>query len=167
MDVAPRDFENSSLGGSRLPDQAEEFRGMTEATRVRDLMSSVVTSLDMNDQLTIADDIMKLGRIRHLPVLGGDGRLVGILSQRDLFRGALARTLGYGEHAQQKLFGILRVKEVMTNDPETIEPDAPAAEAARRLVEKKIGCLVVVDGGGLAGILTETDFVAAYASGGA
>ena len=136
---------------------------MGERARVRDLMSSEVATLDMNEKLTIADDVMKLGRIRHMPVVDGDGRLTGILSQRDLFRGALARALGYGQHAQQKLLGILRVKEVMTNDPETIGPDASAAEAARRLVEKKLGCLLVVEGEELVGILTEGDFVAAWA----
>jgi CBS domain-containing protein len=132
---------------------------MSEERRVRDVMSSDVTTLDMNDQLTIADDIMKLGRIRHLPVLDGDGLLVGILSQRDLFRGALARNLGYGEHAQNKLLGILRVKEVMTNDPATIAPDAPLTEAAKRMTEQKIGCLLVVEKDALVGILTEGDFV--------
>jgi CBS domain-containing protein len=127
--------------------------------RVRDLMTPEVTTLRRNDALSIADDVMRLGRIRHLPVLDDDGQLVGIVSQRDLFRGALARALGYGAHAQQKLLGQLVVKEVMTNDPVTIGPDAPLAEAARLMLQRKIGCLVVVEGGRLAGILTESDFV--------
>jgi len=126
---------------------------------VRDIMSSDATTLDTNDQLTIADDIMNLGRIRHLPVLDGDGRVAGVVSQRDLFRGALARNLGYGEHAQSKLLGILHVKDVMTNDPRTIHPDASISEAAALLVKHKIGCLLVVDGEELVGILTETDFI--------
>ncbi len=129
------------------------------AMRVRDLMTPEVTTLRRNDALSIADDVMRLGRIRHLPVLDEDGQLVGIVSQRDLFRGALARALGYGAHAQQKLLGQLVVKEVMTNDPVTIGPDAPLAEAARLMLQRKIGCLVVVEGGRLAGILTESDFV--------
>jgi len=127
--------------------------------RVRDLMAPEVTTLQRNDTLSIADDVMRLGRIRHLPVLDDDGLIVGIVSQRDLFRGALARALGYGAHAQQKLLGQLVVKEVMTNDPVTIGPDAPLAEAARLMLQRKIGCLVVVQDGRLAGILTESDFV--------
>ena len=128
--------------------------------KVRDLMSADVAPVFRNDQLLIADDVMRLGRIRHTPVLDeGTGEVVGILSQRDLFRGALARALGYGEHAQQKVLGMLLVKDVMTNDPATIAPDAPLADAARLMLERKIGCLPVVEGGKLVGILTESDFV--------
>jgi CBS domain-containing protein len=126
-------------------------------------MSPEVTTLRRNDKLSIADDVMRLGRIRHLPVLDEDGQVVGIVSQRDLFRGALARALGYGAHAQQKILGQLVVKEVMTNDPITIGPEAPLTEAARLMLHRKIGALVVVDGGQLVGILTESDFVRRFA----
>ena len=95
---------------------------MEAPATVRDVMSTSVTTLDVNDELTLADDVMNLGRVRHMPVLDGNGDLVGILSQRDLFRGALARSLGYGTHAQQKLLGILKVKDVMTNDHVTVGP---------------------------------------------
>jgi CBS domain-containing protein len=132
---------------------------MSSGKIVRDVMSAEVTTLDVNDRLAIADDVMRLGRIRHMPVLEPDGSIAGIVSQRDLFRGALARSLGYGEHAQQKLLGILYVKDVMSRDPATIGPDEPLSEAARRLHEGKIGCLLVVEGGKLVGILTEGDFV--------
>jgi len=138
---------------------------MTSPLRVRDLMTSEVTTLRRNDKLSIADDVMRLGRIRHLPVLDEDDQVVGIVSQRDLFRGALARALGYGAHAQQKLLDQLIVKEVMTNDPVTIAPDAPLAEAARLMLQQKIGALVVVEDGRIAGILTEADFVRRFAEG--
>jgi len=128
--------------------------------KVRDLMSAEVATVLRNDQLLIADDLMRLGRIRHTPVLDeSTGEVVGVVSQRDLFRGALARSLGYGEHAQQKMLGMLRVKDVMTTDPVTVRPDAPLAEAARIMLERKIGCLPVVEAGKLVGILTESDFV--------
>jgi len=128
--------------------------------KVRDLMSAEVATVHRNDQLLIADDLMRLGRIRHTPVLDEDtGEVVGILSQRDLFRGALARSLGYGAHAQQKMLGMLLVKDVMTTDPLTVGPDAPLAEAARIMLERKVGCLPVIEGGKLVGILTESDFV--------
>ena len=126
---------------------------------VRDAMSAQVSTLMRNDTLSIADDVMRLGRIRHMPVLDEEGAIAGVVSQRDLFRGALARSLGYGAHAQQKLLGSLLVKEVMSTDPITVGIDEPLSAAARKLYEAKVGCLLVVEDGRLVGILTESDFV--------
>jgi CBS domain-containing protein len=124
-------------------------------------MTREVTTLRRNDKLSLADDLMNMKRIRHLPVLDDDSDdLVGIVSQRDLFRGALARALGYGEKAQRTMLDMLVVKDVMTNQVVHVAPDAPAAEAARSMLERKIGCLPVLEDGRLVGILTESDFVA-------
>src|SRR5208337_4296342 len=93
--------------------------------KVRDVMTTDPTTLKRTDKLTLADDIMRLGRVRHLPVVDDDGELlVGIVSQRDLFRDALAQALGYGRHAQRKILDSLAVKDVMTSEVATISPDA-------------------------------------------
>jgi CBS domain-containing protein len=126
-------------------------------------MSTAVKTLGRNDQVSLADDVMTADRIRHLPVLDEDGRLCGILSQRDMFRGALAGALGYGTTAQRKVLTTLAIKEVMATDVVTVGPDTVLSEAARLMLERKIGCLPVVDGGKLVGILTEGDFVALVA----
>jgi CBS domain-containing protein len=146
-----------------VPWEAEEIEKWKEL-RVRSIMTLDVTTLKRNDKLTLADDIMQLGRIRHLPVLDEEGQqLVGLVTQRDLFRGALARALGYGQHAQRKVFDTLLVKEVMSSEVITTTPDTPLVEAARVLLERKIGCLPVLEGGHLVGIVTESDFVAMVA----
>jgi len=126
---------------------------------VKQLMTPVVRTLGRNDELTHADELMTAQRIRHVPVLDEDGRVCGVVSQRDLFRGALAKALGYGKTAQQKMHSLLRVKEVMSASVITIGPHEPLANAARLMLEHKIGCLPVVDGDALLGILTEGDFV--------
>ena len=131
--------------------------------RVGDCMTRDVATLRRNDQLLIADQVMQLGRIRHMPVLDEDDELVGILSQRDLFRGALVRALGYGTVAQQRLMKTIAVKEIMTTQILTASPDESLAGAARRMLDHKIGCLPVVDNGKLIGILTESDYVSAIA----
>ena len=132
--------------------------------KVRDVMTADPTTLKRNDKLTLADDIMSLGRARHLPVLDDDDQtLAGIVTQRDLFRDALAQALGYGKHAQRKLLDSLAVKDVMGTEVVTIKPDASLVYAARLLTERKIGCLPVVENGRLVGILTEGDFVALIA----
>lgn len=132
--------------------------------KVRDVMTVDPTTLKRNDKLTLADDIMRLGRIRHLPVVDDDDQtVVGIVTQRDLFRDALAQALGYGRHAQRKLLDTLSVKDVMATEVVTAGPDASLVEAAKILTERKIGCLPVVENGKLVGILTEGDFVALVA----
>ena len=122
-------------------------------------MTKDVVTLDRNEKLTVADDIMKLGRIRHLPVVDEDGALTGIVSQRDLFHSGLLRALGYGSHARDQALGLLVLKEAMKTEVLTVTPDAPLAEAAQIMLKQKIGCLVVVEGKKIVGILTESDFV--------
>ncbi len=141
--------------------QQREQRGseMSGLRTVREVMSGDVTTLDVNDNLSIADDVMNLGRIRHMPVVDEDDQLVGIVSQRDIFRGALSRLLGYGERAQSRLIATLSVKDVMTTHPKSVGPDALLSEAAQTIYENKLGCLVVVEGEKVVGILTESDFV--------
>jgi CBS domain-containing membrane protein len=88
--------------------------------KVREVMTADPTTLKRNDKLTLADDIMRLGRVRHLPVLDDDQTLVGIVTQRELFRDALAQALGYGQHAQRKLLDSLAVKDVTATEVVTI-----------------------------------------------
>ncbi len=131
---------------------------------VRELMSQPVLTLGRNDKLSIADDLLEQQRIRHIPVLDADGLLCGIISQRDLFRGALLRALGYGSRLAEKMLESLPVKEAMSSPVHTVAPDTSAADAARLMLEKKVGCLPVVSDGKLLGIITESDFVEAAAS---
>ena len=127
---------------------------------VRDVMTPDVVTLGRNESLVVADDVMRLGRIRHLPVVDTDGALAGIVSQRDLFHSGLLKALGYGTHAKQQALELLVLKEAMKTEVVTIAPDAPLVEAAQIMLDRKIGCLVVVDDAGkIAGILTESDFV--------
>jgi CBS domain-containing membrane protein len=122
-------------------------------------MTKDVMTLDRNDKLTAADDVMRLGRIRHMPVVDDDGALAGIVSQRDLFHSGLLRALGYGSHAKEQALGLLSLKEAMKTEVVTVTPDAPLSEAAKIMLAQKIGCLVVVEGKKIVGILTESDFV--------
>jgi CBS domain-containing protein len=126
--------------------------------KIKDIMARDITTLGRNDSLDLADEVMTLGRIRHLPVID-EGRVVGVVSQRDLFKSALAVALGYGETAQKKLLKTLRVKEVMSEPAISISPEATIKEAARLMLEKKIGCLPVVQGHTLVGLVTETDLL--------
>jgi CBS domain-containing protein len=127
---------------------------------VADVMTRDVMTVNPNDQLAGAEDVMRLARFRHMPVVDDDGELVGIVSSRDLFHNALLKALGYGTHAKQKAMEAMRVKEAMTSPVVTTTPKTPLSEAAKVMGDRKLGCLVVVDGQQIVGILTEGDFVA-------
>ena len=127
-------------------------------------MTKDVVTLNRNDSLTTADDLMRLGRIRHLVVVHDDGELAGVLSQRDLFLGGLLKALGYGTHAKAQALATMVVKEAMVADPLTTTPNTPLEEAAAVMLRKKIGCLPVIDKGKIVGIITESDFVAHVAA---
>ena len=133
---------------------------MTHPPRlVRDLMTTSVITMERNESLRTVDDVMRLGRIRHMPIVDDDGSLVGVVSQRDLFHSGLLRALGFGSHAREKALDTLVVKEAMKTEVVTTSPDTPVTEAAKLMFERKIGCLVVLEAGKIAGILTEADFV--------
>ena len=127
------------------------------ANTVRDIMSAEVTTLGRNDTLLLAKDIMNLGRIRHFPVVEDD-ELVGVVSQRDLYRASLGTVMQYGEKAQRAFLESIVVKEIMV-DPISIGPDATVGDAARLMMEHKIGCLPVLEDDRLVGIVTETDML--------
>lgn len=130
--------------------------------RVVDLMTQEVVTLDRNDEIALADDLLSLGRVRHIPVLDEGRRLAGIITQRDLFRSALLQVLGTGRIAHNRIPRGIRIKSVMTSDVVTVTPSTPIHEAAAIMTKQKLGCLPVLDGEDLVGILTEADFVSAF-----
>ena len=125
---------------------------------IHDIMTPEVTTLGRNDSLQLVKDIMTLGRVRHFPVVD-DGKVVGVVSQRDLYRASLGSVMKYGEKAQRAFLEGIAVKEVMSDPPITIAPHASVQEAARLMMEKKIGCLLVLEGSKLVGIVTESDML--------
>ena len=127
--------------------------------KVSDMMSKEIVTLKRNDQLTLADQAMNERAIRHMPVLDDNGQVCGVLSQRDLFRGALLKNLGYGGYLEDKMMASLAVKEAMVSPVITTTPSTDIQKAASTMIENKIGCLPVINNGELKGILTEEDFV--------
>jgi CBS domain-containing protein len=170
LDAALADAR-TRLGAAAAPAAREEPaaapaaapRAVLDASlRVRDVMTREVRTLGPNDRLSLADELMKQGRFRHVVVVDA-GRVAGVLSRRDIFHGALAWSLGQGRKAHEQLLAATPVKDVMATRVVTVDPDAPLAEAAALLREHKLGCLPVVAGDALVGVLTEGDFLALLA----
>ena len=128
---------------------------------VKEVMVKEIATLDVNDELSLANDIMRLGRIRHLPVVDGN-RLVGLVSERDLFRSSLAQVLGYGGSESRNLMKALRIKDLMVKEVTTISPEAKLFDAVKLMIDEKIGCLPVVEDDRLVGLITETDILRQY-----
>jgi CBS domain-containing membrane protein len=130
--------------------------------RVESLMRREFASLREGDRLDFADQVMRLGRVRHLPVLAPDGRVAGIVSNRDLLEASLTSVLKFGAAERRSFLHSVDVAEVMVRDVATVTPETSLADAARSLIERKIGCLPVVDATGvMIGLVTETDLLAA------
>jgi CBS domain-containing membrane protein len=125
--------------------------------RVKDIMQPEVTTLRLDDSLDLAEDIMTLGRVRHLPVVSGDNRLVGLVTQRDLLKASVASVLELGHAAEHDWLKAIPVRLVMTCQVFTIHPNEPLREAVELMIGRKLGCLPVMEGGKLVGLLTETD----------
>ncbi|GIX48527.1 MAG: hypothetical protein KatS3mg131_2738 [Candidatus Tectimicrobiota bacterium] len=129
--------------------------------RVGDMMQTNVITATPDMSLAQAWRLMRDKRIRHLPVVSGK-RLVGIVTDRDL-REAMpspATTLTRGEIAYQ--LDTTPVKTCMTREVVTVTPDTDVVQAARLLLDRKFGCLPVVEHHRLVGIVTEMDFLRAF-----
>jgi acetoin utilization protein AcuB len=130
---------------------------------VRDRMSSPAVTITPNTTLQDALNLMHEHRFRRLPVVDEKGRLVGIVSERDLlYVSPPPATLLNGLELNHVL-SKLRIEEVMTQDVITTTPDAFIEEAARLMVENKIGGLPIVDEDNhVVGVITETDVFRAF-----
>ena len=114
---------------------------------VKDLMTQGVVTVNPADSLAVARDQLREHRIHHLIVVDR-GRVVGILSYRDLIGKSDAEKIG----------------DVMSHDVVTVEPWETARNAATKMIGRKHGCLPVMDGGRVAGIVTSTDLIHAVSA---
>ena len=126
--------------------------------QVREIMAKDIEVVDRNDNLRTVEERMATKQLRHLPVLE-QGEVVGVVTQRDLFKAAMSSAMGYGEKAQQAYLQSVRVKEIMVYPVVTVSPDTSVAAAAEMMINRGIGCLPVVDNQQLIGIVTKTDLL--------
>jgi CBS domain-containing protein len=123
---------------------------------VRDIMQTKIVTIGVNERLSTVEDIMTLGRVRHMPVVHG-GKLLGVVSQRDLLRASLSEIGSFGSEERRAFLHAVEIAQVMSSPPITIAPHASIREAAKLMADHKIGCLPVIEDGELAGLVTETD----------
>lgn len=129
---------------------------------VSDMMTAKPVTVNQNHSLKDALEKMDQVGCHHLPVLGYDDHLVGIISDRDC-RTALNSPYILRERWQDvELVKTLLVKSIMTPAPIVVEPDTAAEEAARLMLNNRISCLPVMRGETLVGIVTTSDILVAF-----
>jgi len=123
---------------------------------VRDVMTRNLITVDPETSFTDALKIMRENKIRRLPVLE-NGKLVGIVTEKDILYASPSKATTLDVWELHYLLSKLKIREIMTRDVVTIQEDTPVEEAAKIMVDNKIGALPVVKGDELVGIITETD----------
>ena len=121
------------------------------------MMGSPVT-LGPEDTLDLANDVISLGRIRHIPVVDA-GRLVGLLSERDLMGAAASHVFGLKQKSKSALLKSVLIRDVMKKRVVTVAPESSIKDAAHLMADKKIGCVPVVSDGAIVGLVTTTDIL--------
>ena len=127
-------------------------------TQLSEIMSPTLITVETRASLRQAQRLLDQYKIRHLFVMDGK-RLVGIVTDRDLRRAAPSSKSPLTTHEREEFMDELKVVEVMSRKLITASPTTTVREAAKAMVHEKIGCLPVVDGHTLVGIVTETDLL--------
>jgi CBS domain-containing membrane protein len=125
---------------------------------VKEIMMGSPVTLKPEDTLDLANDVISLGRIRHIPVVE-DGRLVGMITERDLLGTAASYIFGLKQKNKSALMKSVLLKDVMKKRVITVAPDTAIKDAAHLMADKKIGCVPVISAGMLVGLVTTTDIL--------
>ena len=127
------------------------------AVRVKNVMTR--PAVIFREEMTVGAAVkaMRARKIRHAPVVGAKGELVGIVTDRDLRQAVLEPALAEEMQALAQTLRTRTVKDVMTWGAITVKPETEIREAARLMHSNKIGALPVIQSGRVAGILTGSD----------
>jgi acetoin utilization protein AcuB len=124
---------------------------------VKERMSRNPITIKPDAAVTEAQALMKREKIHHLPVVDRDGRLVGIVAEKDLLYASPSPATTLSVYEIASLLAKLTVDKVMSAKPVTVTEDVPLEEAARIMADRNIGGLPVMRGPTLVGIITESD----------
>lgn len=125
---------------------------------VRDYMTTSPITIGPGVPILDALEVMRKNKIRHLPVVDR-GRLVGIVTERDLLTVSPSPATTLSIFELNYLLSKMEVKEVMKTNPITVTPDCTIEKAALLMREHRIGCLPVMEGDSLVGIITQNDIL--------
>lgn len=127
---------------------------------LKEIMASPVVTVRAGDSFSKVAEKLRAKGIRHLPVLDDHGRVVGLITQRDLYRTLSPRIAEDGFCYDPAMLDGFILRRVMTPDPHTLGPEDSVAQAVGVMAMHKYGCIPVVDAEKkIVGIVTETDIL--------
>lgn len=127
---------------------------------VRDHMTTQIFTIRSDKMLVAVREIMNWAHVRHVPVVDATGKLVGIVSHRDLLHAAISSATQVSEVERTRHLWKLPIEPIMRTEVQTIGPEDSVRKAAMLMRRSKIGCLPVVDGSGkMVGIISEYDLL--------
>lgn len=127
---------------------------------VKHIMTPDVVTFFAEQTLPLADDVMRIHKFRHLPVVDSQRRLLGLVTHRDVLRAQISFLTGLTEAERRARQDGVHVSQLMTREVWTVGPETLASHAGQTLLDHKYSCLPVIDRDGiLVGILTERDFL--------
>ncbi|MGQ4810255.1 Inosine-5'-monophosphate dehydrogenase [Candidatus Entotheonellaceae bacterium PAL068K] len=130
---------------------------------VKDYMQTGLITVTPEDRLSTAYQRMRGARIRHLPVIMEENRLVGVITDRDVRQASASDEPHMAEHELTYLLDKLTANDIMTPQVVTVHGDTTVAEAGQIFLQHRFGCLPVVDDDNtLQGVLAVTDILRAY-----
>jgi acetoin utilization protein AcuB len=146
-------FENLSEKVSQENGTSHEISLVIGPTEVADVMTGKVVTLSPHHSFNDAVNLMNDRHFRHCVVVDGSQKVVGVISDRDIYR-----TLARNPNARAK-----SLDQFMSRNPITVKRRTPIIDAVSKLVSKRINCLPVVeDDDTVCGIVTSTDLLKSY-----
>ena len=129
---------------------------------VKDRMTSPVVTITPDTPFDKAMKMMRNHNFRRLPVVDHKGNLVGIVSERDLLHASPSQANSLDVWELSYLLTKLKISSIMSHPVISVRADTPVVDAARIMIERKIGGLPVTEGQKVIGIITETDIFKAF-----
>lgn len=131
---------------------------MKKKEPISKIMTKKVVTLGLEDNLIYAEKLFKKHHIRHIPVVDKD-KIIGMLSLTDLLRLSFVDSYSDIEAADNAIYNMLSVRQIMANNPVIVRPKTTIRDVAALLVSKEFHALPVVDNDKLVGIITTTDLL--------
>lgn len=131
---------------------------MKKREKVSTIMTADVSTVSVHESLRDVRDRLQNKQVRHLPVVSGD-KLVGILSRTDIMRLSFGGVFAGQEGADEAIFDMLSIEQVMVSEPRTVQAEDTVQDVAEVFAAEEFHALPVMEGEKLAGIVTTTDVI--------